>query len=479
LLFAPPNRRQQQALRAEKLHDELLPDTSYPFDFLHYRITRFRTERVDSQVFPGHDILPDLRLLIDRLTRSAPIPITDDDPVHSVENLAATLHVSTKTISRWRKAGLRWRWSLDPKTQRKHLAIHTPALDKFLREHPALVPRAASFTRLTSAQRERMILHARTLARGRRRSMNQVAMRLAHETGRALETVRQILEKHDRENPDHAIFPDRSAPLSARDRRVIARAHRMGVSTAKLAEHFARTPSSIRRVVGQRRAARWRKLNLHHITLPTFDRPDADQVLLLTELPQHLQAPPPPHASPPHDVLPSHVRHLFTQPRLDSESVARRMVRMNYLLFKASRARDTLDRYQPRVREIDNIENWVDQARIIRDELVAAHLPEVLAVASRHWVSLPPGKRSASLLGDLLELGLKVLIDAVAGFDPSGERTFEKFLNWALMRAFASHTPGPPHAQRRPDEQALLKRMNTQAEKSGVRLPGVPEAEHA
>ena len=43
LLFAPPDKRIEQVARAEKLHDQIEPGVAYPFEFISYRITGYRS----------------------------------------------------------------------------------------------------------------------------------------------------------------------------------------------------------------------------------------------------------------------------------------------------------------------------------------------------------------------------------------------------------------------------------------------------
>ena len=111
-------------------------------------------------------------------------------------------------------------------------------------------------------------------------TLNQVAAHLARRTGRALETLRLLLEKHDRAHPKEAIFIDRTGPLNRRQQRAIARAYRMGVAVSKIARHFKRTRQSIYRVIYVERAAELHRMRIECSVLPTFARSDAEAVFL-------------------------------------------------------------------------------------------------------------------------------------------------------------------------------------------------------
>ena len=70
LLFSPPDRRRLQVLRAECLHDEIDPIANYPLDYIAYRLTGYRSESGESVLLVGDAVLPDLRHMIDTLSRS-------------------------------------------------------------------------------------------------------------------------------------------------------------------------------------------------------------------------------------------------------------------------------------------------------------------------------------------------------------------------------------------------------------------------
>ena len=274
LKFAPPDRRIEQVRRAEQLHDQIDPALSYPLEFITYRITGYRSESAAAAVLEGAAALPDLRLLIDRLSRSAAMPADPADPVARPDELAAELGVSTRTLARWRARGLRWRWVTIPDPTAaaagvKVLGYPRSAVEAFLARHGDLVHRAARFTQLDAATRQDLLRRARRIARHRPVSFNQVAAHLARRSGRAIETIRLLLAKHDREHPGDAIFTDHTGPLDARQKRLIVRAHGMGISAIKIARRLRRTRSTIYRVLHERRGADLARRRYDAFTLPS------------------------------------------------------------------------------------------------------------------------------------------------------------------------------------------------------------------
>ncbi|MEL7088406.1 MAG: hypothetical protein AAGL98_08215, partial [Planctomycetota bacterium] len=280
------DRRREVLRRAEALHDTLDPDAAYPLEFIAFRLTGFRRNYGDDSLLIGSAVRPDLRILIDQLSKTLRLPLAADG-ARTVEQLAADLNVSTKTLSRWRKDGLRWRWvvsAADEAKVRRVIAFTADAVEHYRGVRPDRIARATSFSQLTPSQRDRLIHRARRLAATTDATFNQVAAHLAKRTGRALETIRLILEKHDRDRPDEPLFADRTGPLTARQKRLIGRAHRMGIGVGKLAERFRRSRATIHRVVLDRRAARAMRLRLGHVPNPHFDRPDAGEVYLRQSL---------------------------------------------------------------------------------------------------------------------------------------------------------------------------------------------------
>ena len=477
LRYAPPGKRVEQARRAERLHDQIDPKLNYPVDFIGYRITGYRSERVDATLLVGEAILPDLRLMIDTLSRSAPIPDHEDDPVESVDQLAATLGVSTKTISRWRKIGLRWRWSPQPDGGGKRITFPRSGLRRFLDEHGSRVTRASEFTQVDPATRQRVIDRARRIVSRRSLSLNQVAAHLARKIGRAHETVRLILQQHDRQHPSDKIFVGHSGPLDRRQHRQIVAAARRGVPVSRIALAHGRTPSSIHRVIRRRRAAILKRMRIQYVSSPMFDREDADEVILRRGEP----SPPPvqPPAQPP-DQSPDQQRDnnadplsllakIYDQPRLIDDQSRSLLVRFNYLKFKSARARDRLDNHHPRAAELDRIEAWIRAAATVRDRLVAAGMSTVMTTVQRHLVS--ESAHSTARLLELLEIGNDALVETINHFDPSTGRSFDSYLTWRLMQRYGSDPrllDSPSRARRQSDTDGALARIQRFAARVGV-----------
>jgi len=501
LLYAPPQRRIEQVRRAEGLHDLLEEDGSYPLDFFVYRITGYHAESDGDTLLIGQAAQPDLRLMIDQLTRSVNMPAAPDDPVVTADDLAKELNVSTKTLSRWRKVGLRWRWMVLPGDPRRRVVYPREAVDMFLNKQGKRVDQAAAFTQIDPNMKQRLLDRARRIVEARDVTLNRVARHLSRKTGRSLEAMRQMLQQHDRDHDNAPIFVDRTGPLTFRQKRIIARAYRMGVSTRLLCQRFNRTRSTIYRAVRDHRAAAIRRLRLAYHTSPTFEREDADAVILRPESsPDYRPAAQDVSISAKAtsdevmslsaqravsnrfvDDLPEELRPLYRKPMLDETRQLAMFVRLNYLKYRIDVSRQALDDYEPRAGDMDDIESMLRDAKRVRDRLVEGNLPTVLSVARQQLVGVPDA--SSVHLTAMLEAGNQAMIQAVDQFNPFQGQTFLRYVVWLLSRLFAQLSPqrtsdesDTKRAKRRasatPREAGatVLQRIRQRAEQLGVDL---------
>jgi len=474
LPYAPRPRRREQLERAERLHDEIDPSVNYPFDYIAYRITHYRQPSNDTVLLVGEAVQPDLRLIIDRLSALDP-PASDQTPIDWPAQLAERMQVTERTIHRWRKLGLRWRWVQPASGAKPRLAFTRHAVEAFLARHGQRVAKASRFAHLTDGERAAILRRARRLAAVTDASLHQVAAHLAKRVHRGSETIRQMLIEHDRAHPDAPLFADRTTPLSPKQQRIIRRAHRRGVPVGRLAQRFRRHRATIYRVINERRAAEARHVALPHVSSPTFERPDADEVLLRPGVEQEAMK----RATPPADAtlaaLPAPLRTLYRQPHVADEPQRSLFRRYHYLKFKAARLRDTFDRHQPRATDLDQFDALVAQARHLRTLLVRVNLPTVLSVARRHLVDVPDPGRERLL--HLLALGHRVLSEAIERYDPARSQGFSANLANRLMRRFANdaaitrHPPTRAH-RRRSDDEALAWLL-AEARDAGVPMPEV------
>lgn len=458
LRYGPPEARAAQLRRAEALHDELETGINYPIEFISYRVTGQRPTVTRDTLLPGAALRPDLRQLIDELSLSLGPPPGEEAAEHiPLEALAERFRVSHRTVHRWREEGLRWRRIPRRGGGRPRVVFLPGAVEHFLGEHGKRVSRASAFTPLGAAARKRILADARDRAARGPTTLQRLARALAARHGRSVQGVRELIERHDRAHPEAPILPARRGPLSDREKRLIARAARRGIPAARLAERFERTRASIYRVIHQVRGERLRAWRRPYHAMPTFDRPDAESVLLRPRDPAAEEAAPLAPAPPPgaRPALPEVLEPAFRHTPPSEATQHELFVRYNFLKYRAGRLIDALDPHHPRAAALGAAEAAAQAADALRRELYRRHLPLLLAAARRELI----GRRAAgpNHLMMLLGAGKPVLLEAIETFDPRRAQTFTHYLSYQLMRAFARKSTG--RAARRQQPEALLKRL--------------------
>ncbi len=268
--FAPREKKLEQVDQAERLLGELEPGRTYTYEYLCYRITKFRPDSYPDMKLSGKEASHDLRLFIEDLSDAANVPANDaGELVLTVDELSRQFQVSTKTISRWRRQGLiSRRFVFDG---RKRVGFLKSSVERFVQRNQDRVRRGAQFSQLTDDEREGIIDRARRLAQAGG-CPAEVTKRLSRFSGRSVETIRYTLKQFDRDHPDVAIFPDNSGPLREDTKKKIYQQYRRGQAVDSLAKRFCRTKTSIYRIIAEMRAKRIMELPLDFIPNASFDR---------------------------------------------------------------------------------------------------------------------------------------------------------------------------------------------------------------
>lgn len=450
LLYAPPTKRAEVVRHAELLHDELDPTSNYPIDFIVYRLTGRRVPPRESVTLVGEAIRPDLRLMIDALSRSIELTPQAEDPGETTGELAARLGVSTKTIARWRDDGLRWRWGVREPGGKPVVLIPRAALSDFERRQQGRVASAGRFTRLDEVESYRLIARARRLADATDAVPQAILEHLARRTGRSVETIRQRIARHDAADPEARVFADRAGPLSLKQKRVIDRAYRRGVGVSLLCRRFRKTRSTIYRAIHEARAERVRAMAIHVVRSPMFDRDDADEVILrpispvgrARRLDRRVIA-----------GVPDELRGLFDQPIVPDPAVRSLIVRYNYLKHRAKQAQDALRAEQPRAVDLDRFDALWQRVSQTRGQIIGGMLPIVLSVVRRQIADDDAASHAALLA--MLDQASAVLLEEIERFDPSLSHQFESVLTNRLLRVLAQASSKPSIEPR-----ALMARLH-------------------
>lgn len=432
LLYSPPERRGEAVRRAERFHDELEPEKNYPIDFVVYRLTDRRVPPSDSVMLVGEALRPDLRLLIDALSRSIEMGEDEGDPCETTAELARRLSVSTKTVARWRDAGLRWRWGAREQGGKPRVLIPRSAVSAFEQSEGDRVASASGYSRLSEAEKAGVLERARRLAEASDAAPQVVLEHLAKRTGRSVEALRQLVQQHDKDQPGSAVFGDRAGPLTDKQKRTIDRAYRRGVTVSAMCKRFGKTRSTIYRAIHEARALRALMVEVDVVRSPMFDREDADEVILRPIEPTGKRRRLDRKVI---ETLPDRLRGVYDRPR-DSDEVTRALiVQYNYLKHRAAQVQDLLRTEAPRSAELNRFDELLERARAARGRAVSGALPAVLSVVRRQ---LPVGGgQSGRCLLAMLDAANAVLIDEVDRFDAARSHKFESVLTNRLLRELA------------------------------------------
>ena len=403
---------------AEKLQMLLDPQKQIPFDFIVYRIAGRRVRgRLQDLMISGETLLRDLRVFTAQISGHLEMTAAEQsEPVYTVRELAERFSVSQKTIRRWRKrglAGMLYRFS----DGRKRLGFSASSVENFLEHHPELVEQAGRFSQLKTEEKEAVIAWAvKIKERMKTQSREPVLRAVAAQLGRGRETVRTILQEHDRRHPDRAVFSRPFGRLNARERATLYKLYRQGTGYRNLMERFGLSQSSIHRILNQHRARELTAQKIEYIDSAEFrDVQKQKEILDSSEiLLRNLISDPPPVLNRMQETL------LFR--------------RYNFLKYLACQERAAIRKSHPSSRRLNRIQQYLQQAEETKNFLLEVNLPLVIRIAGRHM-------QSGSPLGDLVSEGNLSLMRAVEKFDYTKGYRFSTYATLAIAKDFARQIP--------------------------------------
>ncbi len=437
--FAPRERRLEQIDRAEQLLGEIEPEKRYPYEYLCFRITGFRPDGAPDLVLDGSDVRHDLRLFVEDLSRTVGQPAEQaTEPVLTLEAVSRRFHVSTRTVTRWRRQGLvARRFIIDGRAK---VGFMESSVARFVAEHRAQIDRGTRFRQLTDLERDEIIGRARRLAEAGPVTQAEVARRIARKMARSLETVRLTLKAYDRNHPDRAIFGATAPILDDEAKANLDRLYRRGVSAEVLTVQFGRTRSSVYRILNEMRARQLLDHRIEAMPHPSFDDPTAWPAIL-APMPEVADGRPPRRTKAPKG-LPPYLTSLYEVPLMPREQEAHLFRRMNFLKYRANQLRDELDPTRARASRLDEIERLQDEALAVKNQIIRANLRLVVSIAKRH---VGPSNNFFELVSD----GNMSLIRAVEKFDFALGNKFSTYASWAITKNYARTIPEEAHRRDR------------------------------
>jgi RNA polymerase sigma factor (sigma-70 family) len=426
--------------RAERLIAEIDPAKEYPYQYVVFRLTEYRPDAYPEMLIRGQDLVHDLGVMIAELAQSMPaVPVESvAEKVLTLDEISKKLNVTTKTINRWRKRGLIGLPVLV--NGRRHVGFLPSLVDPFLVTNKSRVQKSSQFSQLTREEKDDILRRARRFARLGAGSLTEISKRIARRLGRSPETVRYTIKNFDREHPGQALFPSLTGTFDAATKQMIFNSFRRGISVDTLAKRFSRTRSCMYRVLNEIRAQRLMDQPTGYIYNASFDDP-AQEAAILTDMPgaddyeeRRRQS------RVPKDALPE-LASLYETPLLNKDQEQHLFRKMNFLKHKANQllvtmktAKGGIDAHRLRTSDLDRVEELLDRAGVIKDQLINSNMRLVVSIAKRH-------SGQTDNFFELLSDGNMSLIRAVEKFDYSRGNKFSTYGSWAIMKNFARSIP--------------------------------------
>jgi len=472
LRFTPQKHRLKQLDSAEKLLAIIDKDGEYPFEFVFFKITGFRPKGlIEWQPIKGYELLDDLQIFISKLSSQvAPPAAEQEQKVYTIEKLAKTFDVSTKTVNRWRKRGLAARkFVFDD--GKKRLGFLQSTVDEFLKANPDLVAKAKRFKRLTAKQKKQIIEQASVLSGSTTMSRYQIIEQIANKIGKVHETVRYILMDYEKAHPDKPIFNQPPGVISSTKSAELYNLYKQGWSITELMERFGRSESSIYRIINQRRAKALLARKFEFITSDEFLQESAkDKILSEPVISQKtIESKDTEPLELVGGSLPDYLEALKETPVLNRELETELFRRYNYLKYLAFKTRSEINLSRVSSIKLMKAEEYLAEAEAIKKRIIEANLRLVVSIASKHTTS------GANML-DLVSEGNFSLMRAVEKFDYTKGFRFATYASWAIAKDYARKIPAEAA---RPDKAPTASLANVQRDLRTAEAAGVVVLERA
>ncbi len=431
--YTPRKRRLQQLGRIQKLAASLEHGKSYPYDYVLYKVTRFRPDDAAHAVFDAESLRADLIRLILDVSDSLDLPAAwANEPVQTLDEVRKTYDVSLKTVRRWRSQGLVALRLVLP-NGRKRTVVRQSDLEAFVEAHPKTVARANAYSHIDGETRRQLIARAYELSLNDELSIEEAIGRLAREFTCPHDGVRRVLKLHDAEHPEAPIF-GQPAALTDEERRQLLSLYRTGRPPAELARQFLVGRSTVGRVVRELIVAEVLGSEWRYVACPAFEEPDAE-----------------------HDIL---TEAAALEPAQDgvvallsADEEVSLFRQYNFLKYQLAKARDELTPSELTPKQLERLTGIYDRAMGARNRLVLANLRLVVHHATRHL-------RGGGSLDELVSDGTVSLMQAIERFDYTRGVRFSTYSSWAILKNYAKSIPREIEA-RRPvmeDSQEIVER---------------------
>jgi RNA polymerase sigma factor (sigma-70 family) len=431
LTLSPRRLRMAQVRGIDRVLGLIESGKAYPFDFVCYHITKYRKRGVSTgSSIPAKALTCDLVTLAEVLTRKANLGVGElEEKFLTHEELAKELKVSTKTIRRWRNRGLMGlRIVFEDGVNR--LAFCRSTIDRFVKQHAAIVVKGAAFSQLSEGEKKRIVTMAREMVAQRPLKLHAAAKVIAEQTGRAVETIRYTLRRYDEANKATAIFTNHGMAVRCERHEAMWKCREAGDSVESIAGAFSCTTAEVDAVLRQVQLETWKAASIEWVHNEIFDAPNADGLIL--DVPEPIVTAGPSPRIP--SDLPPYLRSLYLTPLLTREQEQDLFRRYNYLKFKLSKMFKKLDPAGATLAQFQVISDLRSQIEGLCQRITRANLRLVVSIAKKHV-----GWRANFF--ETISDGNVSLMRAVEKFDYARGNKFSTYATWAVMKNYARSIP--------------------------------------
>lgn len=412
LRYAPRGALLRCIERVESLALEVEAPTTYPLEWIVFRVTGYRPKDAPDEMIVGSALIEDLSALLEHLCDAA--GLREDElkgEYASIDDLAERWSVSRKTIERYRRRGLvaRRYTGTDGLARLGFAERVAEAFEDRLGER---LDRAGAFERIGSDERDWLYRRALRYRERMEWGFATIARRLSEKCARSEATVRRALLRRD-EAEEHPVFRVRRK-LGRHQSRTIARAMDWGIKPGLIGERFGRSRASVLRIAIDERAAKLREAR-EQIGPPSvpegFDPEAVAASVLGTEGARRL-----PLSAP---VL--EIRGLLAsiegqQPE-DAEREAESAAAHWLLLVRASQRIASLPTSMVASTELDEAETDLRWALGLRRKLVESQIPLVVRSLEERLGAPMLSARPEEIRAQIA-LAMRATVRAVASFHP-------------------------------------------------------------
>ncbi len=400
LRFAPRAALLKHIANAETLAAVIDPEQTYPPAWIIFRVTGFRSEAPEADSSTGSTILESLSAFVEHLCEAAALTAEDVDPeALSPEQLCEKWGMSRKSLDRARRRGLVGR-RVRTVGPARTLLFTRPAIDAY--EHRARPAPSPAGRRMSDETRARILRRARRYHDLLGYSANQAARRLGPRFGFSAEAVRATIKRSWAKSG-----LDEAGPPTPREQAFAFRAMRRGIETGVVADHLARPRVSIWRAANAHRARLLRGLDLGGPVAPTFERPEAAEVLLTRPAVVGSQS-----ARLEEDLF-AFLEQARATPRPDAEAERDLALAMHFVRWRADERRRSMPRSSHQATILDEIETDLRLASRLKERLIAQTLPLLIGTMEKRLGHDPETLAQRSLV----HLANEMLVAAAAAVD--------------------------------------------------------------